>query len=194
MKGIGSIDGGTLYLDNVGELSPRDQTKLLGLLIHMEMAHLDSDDSPTWNIRIIAGTRRDLYTEVKENRFRGDLFYRLNVLPLRIPSLRERKDDLPSLIQYFLAKYNRKHGRSEKSLSQAAFLKLSQYSWPGNVHELKAILERAVIFSKGEFLDVRLLTPSHSTFSVDELMTTFILQNGAKFEHVCDNNRAYLPM
>lgn len=140
---------GTLFLDEVGELSPSAQVKLLRALQEGEIKRLGSERSIKVDVRIIAATIKDLSKEVSAGKFREDLFYRLNVLQINLPPLRERKEDIPLLIEHFIQKYNERHNLSIEGISEEALAFLLDYSWPGNVRELENIIERAMILAQG---------------------------------------------
>jgi two-component system response regulator HydG len=143
---------GTIFLDEVGEMGPALQTKLLRVLQERSFEPLGSARTVTVDIRIIAATNRTLPTEVKEGRFREDLYYRLNVIPLLIPPLRERKEDLPLLANHFLAIFREKNRKPIRAISGKALDLLVRYDWPGNIRELENVIERAVIMSRDEVL------------------------------------------
>lgn len=142
-------DGGTIFLDEVGELPPETQVKLLRVLQERELEPVGSSKTVRVNVRVVAATNRDLQEEVRLGRFRADLFYRLSVFPLRVPPLRERPDDVPKLVTYFLGRCARRFARPIDSVSRETMNRLARYSWPGNVRELQNIIERAVILSRG---------------------------------------------
>lgn len=146
-------DGGTLFLDEVGEMSPAMQAKLLQVLDSGELRRVGGTRSFKVDVRILASTNKDLTQEIKAGRFREDLYYRLNVISLSLPPLRERKEDIPLLIEYFLEKF-RLPGRKVKALSEEALALLVDYAWPGNVRELANTIERLVILSKGEVISL----------------------------------------
>lgn len=145
-------NGGTIFLDEIGDLPLELQVKLLRVLQEGEFERLGSSVTHKVDVRIIAATNRDLHTEIEQGRFREDLFYRLNVFPIVIPPLRERKEDIPLLIKHFVKKYCRKIGKPVANIPQSFVDKLQAYNWPGNVRELENIIERAVIVSPGEKL------------------------------------------
>ena len=147
-------NGGTLFLDEVGELTPQAQVKLLRVLQEQEFERVGGTETIRVDVRLIAATNRDLGKMVEEGTFRADLFYRLNVFPLRIPPLRERTDDIPELTQYFLKMAARKVGRSITDVSADSLDRLMHYYWPGNVRELQNIIERATILSDGPIVEV----------------------------------------
>ena len=140
-------DGGTLFLDEVGELTAAVQVKLLRVLQERAFERLGSTKTVNVDIRLIAASNRDLEREVAEGRFRSDLFFRLNVVPLVLPPLRERRDDVPLLAAHFAAKVAEKHGRPQPELTPALYEALQEYDWPGNVRELENLIERLVVLS-----------------------------------------------
>jgi len=145
-----SADGGTLLLDEIGEMPPPLQVKLLRALQEHEVVPVGSSAAIKFNVRIIAATNKNLETEVAENRFREDLFYRLNVIEIQLPPLRERREDIPLLAKYFISKIARRQNLMEKTISKEAMSALINYSWKGNVRELENALERAFILSDDE--------------------------------------------
>ena len=149
---IAEAEGGTLFLDEVDALSHSGQVKLLRFLQNGEYRAIGSSRSDIANVRVIAATNADLEKRVKSQLFREDLYYRLNSLSLRIPPLRERIDDLVSLVDYFLNRYAVEHGQKVRQVSQAALRRLMVYSWPGNVRELEGVITRALVFSVSETL------------------------------------------
>jgi transcriptional regulator with GAF, ATPase, and Fis domain len=146
--------GGTIFLDEIGDLPLELQAKLLRVLQDGEFERVGATGSIKVNVRVIAATNRDLERSVQEDRFRQDLFYRLNVFPILIPSLRERKDDIALLVKYFAAKYGKKMGRKIETIPQTAMDVLLAYGWPGNVRELENVIERSVILSPGTRLEL----------------------------------------
>jgi PAS domain S-box-containing protein len=145
-------DGGTLFLDEIGELPLELQSKLLHVLQSGEFERLGSSKTRHADVRVIAATNRDLRDEVKEGRFRSDLYYRLAVFPIEVPPLRERRSDIQLLTLYFLARQNAKHGKSIDSVPRPTLEALAAYGWPGNVRELENLIERAVILTPGSTL------------------------------------------
>ena len=140
-------DGGTLFLDEVGELSPALQVKLLRVLQERTLVRLGGVEPIAVDVRLIAATNRDLRERIRQGQFREDLYYRLHVVPIHMPPLRERKEDIPILIDHFLAKYGRETGKEGLYLSPAALDMLMAYHWPGNVRQLEHTIERAVIMT-----------------------------------------------
>jgi two-component system response regulator AtoC len=144
---------GTLFLDEIGEMSIAAQVKLLRVLQAGEIKRLGSERTFSVDVRIIAATIQDLTKAVAEGKFREDLFYRLNVLPVHLPPLRERKEDIPLLIDHFIQKYNHQHGLNTEGVAEGALARLLDYSWPGNVRELENAVERAMILTQGKKIE-----------------------------------------
>ncbi|MEO6709938.1 MAG: sigma-54 dependent transcriptional regulator, partial [Planctomycetota bacterium] len=147
-------DGGTLLLDELGEVSPALQSKLLRVLEEEEFERVGGTSTLRVDVRVIATTNKDLANEVKQGKFREDLYYRLHVLPLHIAPLRQRTEDILPLAQHFLAHYARLHGMSVPTFTPAAEAQLRRWSWPGNVRELENVVQRAVVLSQGAQVDV----------------------------------------
>jgi PAS domain S-box-containing protein len=147
-------DGGTLFLDEVGELPPEAQVKLLRALQEREFDRVGGGAPIRVDVRVIAATNRDLLKEVREKRFREDLYYRLNVFPVRLPPLRERGGDIPLLVHFLVNKFVARVGKPVDGVSQRTMQRLQDYPWPGNIRELENVLERAVILATGPTLDI----------------------------------------
>ncbi|OGQ97687.1 MAG: Fis family transcriptional regulator [Deltaproteobacteria bacterium RIFOXYD12_FULL_57_12] len=147
-------DGGTIFLDELGELPLELQCKLLRVIQDGEFERLGSSRTIKTDVRIIAASNRNLEEEIKNGRFRKDLFYRLNVFPITMPPLRQRKDDIPLLVNHFVAKFNNKNGKKIEAVLQDTLNALQEYHWPGNVRELESVIERAVIISQGPVLRI----------------------------------------
>jgi two-component system response regulator HydG len=147
--------GGTLFLDEIGELPLPAQAKLLRVLQDGKITPVGGTEEIETDVRIIAATNRDLEEEVKETRFREDLFYRISVFPIRIPPLRERKIDIPPLAELFLHRFAGRHGRDIKGFSPRALASLLYHEWHGNIRELMNVIERAVILSRSDYLEER---------------------------------------
>jgi len=147
-------DKGTLFLDEIGELPLELQGKLLHAIQEKEFSRLGSPRTIKVNVRIIAATNRDLKEEIAKGRFREDLFYRLNIFPVEVPPLRQHREDIPLLVQHFLRKFCGEMGKDIKRVSEATLKKLANHSWPGNVRELENVIERAVITTQGDALQV----------------------------------------
>ena len=145
---------GTLFLDEVAELPPETQVKLLRVLQEREFERVGGERTIPVDVRLIAATHRDLELEVSRERFRADLFYRLNVLPIQIPPLRERPEDIEPLVGHFVAHFGRRMGKKFRGISQGSLGRLQGYDWPGNIRELQNVLERACVLAKGPVVDV----------------------------------------
>jgi DNA-binding NtrC family response regulator len=152
-KGLFELaDGGTVYLDEIGEMTPSLQAKLLRFLEEKAFKRVGGARDVTVDVRVVAATNRELEAAVREGRFREDLFYRLNVLPVRLPPLRERRGDVPLLVTHFLLAFNREFRKQVQGADSGALARLEAHGWPGNVRELRNVLERAVLLSEGETL------------------------------------------
>jgi len=151
---------GTLFLDEVGEMSPTTQVKLLRVLQEGVFERLGGNEPIETDVRIIAATNANLVEKVEQGLFREDLFYRLNVINIELPPLRQRGEDVILLANYFLKVYNKKNSKDISGFTKPAVEKLTLYSWPGNVRELQNCIERAVVLSKGPFIDLDVLPPS----------------------------------
>ncbi len=151
-------DGGTIFLDEIGTMSLAVQAKLLRVLQDREFEPLGSERSQQVDVRVIAATNKNLAEMVADGQFAGDLYYRLNVIPIAIPPLRDRRDDIPALIDHFLLKHARRAGKQIDGIEEAAQLALGAYDWPGNVRELENTIERAVALSTDGTISTRSLT------------------------------------
>jgi transcriptional regulator with PAS, ATPase and Fis domain len=147
-------NGGTVFLDEVGETSLPMQAKLLRVIQNREIQRVGSPEVRQVSVRLIAATNRDLRAEVLGGRFREDLYYRLSSIQIRIPSLAERLEDIPLLVQYFLKKYNDAYGKNIAGLTRRAQAVMLQHSWPGNVRELENVISSACITAMGDFIDI----------------------------------------
>jgi len=152
--------GSTLFLDEIGELSLDLQSKLLRVLEEGKFERLGSTQTLQVDVRIMAATNRDLAREVKEGRFRKDLYYRLNVFPIEIPPLREHREDIPLLVWAFVREFQKRMGKEIESIPRKSIEALQGYSWPGNVRELRNVIERAMIVSSGKTLAVQVPKPA----------------------------------
>ncbi|HYS19243.1 MAG TPA: sigma 54-interacting transcriptional regulator, partial [Candidatus Binatia bacterium] len=147
-------DHGTIFLDEVGELPLETQVKLLRVLQEQEFEPVGSNQTVRVDVRVIAATNRDLQEAVRAGRFRADLFYRLNVFPLRVPPLRERASDIPQLAMFFLSRFAKRFGRQVDTIASETMDRLASYPWPGNIRELQNVIERAVVLSRGPALEL----------------------------------------
>lgn len=146
-------DGGTIFLDEIGDMAPETQAKVLRVLQEQKFERVGGSDGVEVDVRVVAATHRNLEEEVKEGRFREDLYYRLKVVQVELPALRERREDLPSLCARFLERVAERLGREKKELSPSAMARLIQHDWPGNVRELGNLLEQASVLSSGEEIE-----------------------------------------
>jgi transcriptional regulator with GAF, ATPase, and Fis domain len=147
-------NGGTLFLDEVGELPPETQIALLRVLQEHEFERVGGTRRIRADVRVIAATNRDLQAAIRAGSFRSDLFYRLNVFPIEMPSLRERKEDIPMLVEYFIDRYAQKAGKNITCVSKKAQEALQSYRWPGNIRELQNVIERSMILCETEIFSI----------------------------------------
>ena len=152
-------DRGTLFLDEIGEMTPATQVKLLRVLQERRFRRLGGRNEQSVDVRVIAATNIDPAEAVKAGKLREDLYYRLNVFAFRLPTLRERKDDLPLLVQAFINEFNQRNQKAIASLDQQAMRMIEHYNWPGNVRELRNVIERATILAPGPFIEAKHLPP-----------------------------------
>jgi len=155
-KRIGKFEkanGGTIFLDEIGDMPADMQVKLLRVLQEKEFERIGSNTTVKIDVRIIAATNRDLEMEIEEGRFRLDLFYRLHVFPIHLPPLRERREDIPLLVQHFINIFSEKARKSISGIGDLQMKKLMDYSWPGNIRELQNLLERTILLTKNNFID-----------------------------------------
>jgi transcriptional regulator with PAS, ATPase and Fis domain len=157
-------NGGTIFLDEIGEMTMPLQVKLLRVLQEREIRPVGSDRTVKVDVRVIAASNRDLQSEVEKGRFREDLYYRLQVIPILLPPLRERRSDIPVLVGYFLEKYNGKHTSRVCKIADDTMVHLWEYDWPGNVRELENLIERLVILNDDGIIRVENLPPNVRSF------------------------------
>lgn len=161
---FGLAHKGTMFLDEIGEMSPRLQVKLLRVLQEGEFEPVGGTQTRRVDVRVVAATNKDLKEEIRDGRFRKDLYYRLNVVPIHLPPLRDRREDIPLLVNHFLEKYNGENGKNVTKISREVLDRLLEYPWPGNVRELENCIQRAVVMSPANTLSISLLP--------DEIMST----------------------
>ncbi|MFZ3114515.1 MAG: sigma 54-interacting transcriptional regulator [Syntrophales bacterium] len=165
---VAPLNTTVLILDEIGELPLEVQAKLLRVIQHSEFERLGSSQTIKVDVRILATTNRNLDEEVRKGRFREDLYYRLNVIPITVPPLRQRKEDIPLMVQVFIERYSRKLGKQITSIPKETMKALQDYPWPGNVRELESVIERAVILCPGPILQLadKLEISSHQFSSI----------------------------
>jgi DNA-binding NtrC family response regulator len=162
--------GGTVFLDEIGDISTEIQTKLLRFLQEKEFERVGSTKPIQVDVRIIAATNRKLLELVKEGRFRDDLYYRLNVVPIALPSLRERKEDIPALVDYFVHRFSKETKKNFTDATPEAMAKLTSYDWPGNARELANVIERAIVLGRGPQITLQDLSPVIASKAPDALV------------------------
>ena len=155
-----AADGGTIFLDEIGDLPPETQVALLRVLQEREFERVGSSRPISVDVRVLAATHRDLSVAVKGGSFREDLFYRLNVIPIQLPPLRERREDVPLLIAHFLQKFSKELGKDARGVTPEAMIVLERYHWPGNIRELENVLERAIVLGGADMVGVESLPES----------------------------------
>lgn len=169
-------DGGSIFLDEIGDISPSIQVKLLNVIQEREFQHLGGTKTIKVDVRIIAATNKNLEKSVAEGNFRQDLFYRLNVVPITIPSLRERYEDIGVLIEHFLYKSALISNRPPKKITERALEKLMNYKWPGNIRELENVIERCVVITSGDYIDIEDLPPLIVNFNIGKEETSHYIK------------------
>jgi formate hydrogenlyase transcriptional activator len=167
-------DKGTLFLDEVGDIPPSLQPKLLRILQEQEFERLGSSRTHQVDVRLVAATHRDLAGMVRNGEFRSDLYFRLNVFPVHLPPLRERREDIPALVEHFVESLGRRVGRQIDHIPRETMLDLCSYDWPGNIRELQNLIERALILSEDGVLPNPLLTAETQRISVSAAPTTLL--------------------
>jgi DNA-binding NtrC family response regulator len=173
---ITMANGGTLFLDEVGELPSSLQVKLLNVIQNKELTPVGDTRVIAVDVRIIAATNADLMQRVKDGRYREDLFYRLNVIEIRIPSLRERKDDIPLLIKHYLQVFNEEAGKKIKDIDYEAMKAMLAYDWPGNIRELRNTLERAVVLAESDIVTLHDLPDKFRSLDLEGIATSSLRQ------------------
>ncbi|MFC1500587.1 sigma-54-dependent transcriptional regulator [Candidatus Zixiibacteriota bacterium] len=187
-------DGGTLFLDEIGDMTPMVQTKLLRVIETGEFHRVGGASSVRVNVRLLAATNKDLKKAIEEGNFREDLFYRINVVSLPLPPLRQRPEDIPVLVTWFLAQFNEKYNKSITGVDEEVMARLLEYSWPGNVRELQNVLQRVVVLERNDSVTFSSVpemiggSPSTATLSLDELagqsLSDALKQVRSRFERV----------
>lgn len=163
-------DGGTLFLDEIGDIRPSTQLKLLRVLQERQIERVGGEDTIHVNVRVVTATNKDLKQEVAEGRFREDLFYRLHIIPIELPPLRDRPSDIALLVEHFITKLAQRTRSDVSGIAPDALKVLQQYSWPGNVRELENVIERALVFADGEQLVMQDLPPMITGRTANDLL------------------------
>ena len=186
-----AADGGTVFLDEIGNLSPAMQSKLLTVLQQSEVIRIGENKPRKYDSRVIAATNAELEKLIEEGDFREDLYYRLNTIEIEIPPLRERSEDIPELVRFFLKKYGKKYQRPHLNISETALKKITAYRWPGNIRELEHALERAIIMAESDVLsaDDFLLKKSGSSTSAVPTTTNLEELEEATIRKVVDKHQ-----
>jgi transcriptional regulator with PAS, ATPase and Fis domain len=179
-----ATNGGTMFLDEVGDLPLMTQSKILRILQEKEVRRLGGRDATKVDVRIIAATNKDIDKELKAGKFREDLYYRLRVVAVELPTLRERKEDIPELVAHFLKRYNSEFGKRVRGIDEAAMKALIEYHWPGNIRQLESVVERAILMCESDSIK---LQDIKSELRSGQLQGTFdfdIPDDGINFEHL----------
>lgn len=188
---------GTIFLDEIGELPIDMQAKLLRVLQEKQIERVGGNRNINLNVRIVAATNKYLEKEVAEGRFRTDLFYRLNVFPLFVPSLKERMEDIPLLVNYFIDEFNKKSGQNIIA-SNTAISQLLQYDWPGNIRELQHVVERSILMTSGDIIEKFILSPQSNTIIGKGIISSTHSLEDAERAHIIEalkksKNKIYGP-
>ncbi|MBF0464374.1 MAG: sigma-54-dependent Fis family transcriptional regulator [Nitrospirae bacterium] len=179
-----STDSGTLFLDEIGDMPLLTQTKLLRVLQDKEIRRLGGKESIKVNVRIIAATNKDLEKEISQGKFRDDLYYRLKVVTISLPSLSERKEDIPLLVEFFIEKHNEEFGKQVTGLNDSALKHLMDYHWPGNIRQLSAVIERAVLMTDGSVISLDDIKGELKTPEGNGVLNIEIPDEGINFEEL----------
>jgi transcriptional regulator with GAF, ATPase, and Fis domain len=180
-------NNGTLFLDEIGEMPPELQVKMLRALQEKEIERVGGKSTIKVNVRIIAATNRDLGKEMAEGRFRSDLYYRLNIFPIDLPPLRERRADIPLLASHFILHYAKKTGRKIETLSSRAMQELVQYNWPGNIRELEHLIERSILLTSGDMIkQIHLPSPKQAAVTNPSVVLNFKTIDDNERDHILE--------
>jgi DNA-binding NtrC family response regulator len=179
-----SAYGGTIFLDEVGDLPPLTQSKILRVLQDKEIRRIGSRESIKVNVRIIAATNRDLEKEILSKNFREDLYYRLKVVTIELPPLRERKEDIPELVNFFIRKYNQEFGRRVKGIDDGALNAIREYHWPGNIRQLESVIERAVLMCDSPNISLRDIKSELRFFHGTDIFDIELPEEGVNIEEL----------
>ena len=172
-----------MFLDEIGDMPLEMQVKILRAIQEKEIESIGSKKTIQTDVRIIAATNRNLETELMKGRFRSDLYYRLNVFPIEIPPLRDRKEDLPALVSYFLERHAQKNRRKMQTISAGVLKSLNDYDWPGNIRELEHVIERAILMNNGDLI---------SRVDLPNLKQAYHLRNEEKIKTIDEVERDHI--
>jgi transcriptional regulator with PAS, ATPase and Fis domain len=181
---IESVNRGTLFLDEIAELPLLMQSKLLRVLQDKEIRRIGGKDTMKVDVRIIAATNKNLSEQIEKNKFREDLYYRLKVVTVDLPPLRERKEDIPELINYFIEKYSKEFGKMIKGIDEKAMHALLSYHWPGNIRQLETVIERAIIICESEKITLKDIHDELNSSSVKNIFDIEIPDEGINYEEL----------
>ncbi|MEW6109528.1 MAG: sigma-54 dependent transcriptional regulator [Nitrospirota bacterium] len=179
-----ATNGGTLFLDEIGDLPLMMQSKLLRVIQDKEIRRLGGKEAIKIDVRIITATNKDIEKELARGNFREDLYYRLRVVTIELPPLKDRKSDIPELSDFFMNKYNREFGKRIKSIEPAAIKALSEYNWPGNIRQLESVIERAVIMSDSETIKLKDIKSELKTSETGGVLDFYLPDEGINFEEM----------
>jgi DNA-binding NtrC family response regulator len=181
---VESTNGGTIFLDEVGDLPAVMQSKILRVLQDKEIRRIGSRDNMKIDVRVISATNRDLEKEIIKKNFREDLYYRLKVITIELPPLRERKGDIPELVNFFIRKYNQEFGKRIKGIEENALKALSEYHWPGNIRQLESIIERALLMTESSFINIKDIKSELRSSQGDNILDFGLPDEGINFEEL----------
>ena len=176
--------GGTLFLDEIGDLPQVTQSKILRVLQEKELRRLGGRDAIKVDVRIIAATNKDIEKEIKKGTFREDLYYRLNVIRIELPPLRDRKEDIPELVEYFISKYNQEFGKRIKEIDNIAIKALIEYHWPGNIRQLESVIEKAVLMCDSNLITLKDIKSELKMSQPSNILSIDIPDEGINFEEL----------
>lgn len=177
-----ATNGGTLFLDEIGDLPPMTQPKILRALQEKEIRRIGGRETIKIDVRVITATNKDLEKEMKENRFREDLYYRLRVISIELPALRERKEDIPELINFFIERYNSEFGKRIRGVEDTALKALNEYYWPGNIRQLESVIERAVLMCESNIISEKDIKGELRYSQQQDVFDIAIPDSGLNFE------------
>jgi DNA-binding NtrC family response regulator len=179
-----STNGGTIFLDEIGDLPPVTQSKILRVLQDKEIRRIGNSESIKVDVRIISATNKDLEKEILKKSFREDLYYRLRVITIELPPLRERKEDIPELVDFFIKKYNQEFGRRIKGIDENALKALVEFHWPGNIRQLESVIERALLMSESPYIGLKDIKSELRSYHGVDILDFDLPEEGINFEEL----------